>query len=119
MIKAEDLRVGNIIASSNHDRLVIVSYHEIRHATINEDNPYIGIPVTSEILLKCGFTWRNSAHNILDFGDSFVLYLDNGFRYKDYPFTKVETLHHAQNLCFALTGEELPTSSLTAPPPLT
>jgi hypothetical protein len=107
MIKAKDLRVGNIIASSNHDRHVVVSYHEIRYATINEDNPYIGIPLTAEILEKCNV---HLASRIAVFIESFDLRRDVIF---DGHFNGgIIYVHQLQNLYFALTGEELPISSL-------
>ncbi len=60
------------------------------------------IPLTEELLLKCGFekrTWGITTPN---------LKLDCSFRVKGIDWSlRVEYLHQLQNLFFCLTGEEL------------
>jgi hypothetical protein len=102
MIKDNELRLDNWVIKDGEPHQI--SYGDF--ASSYDFSKLDPIPLTPEILLKCGFTWRNDSHNIMDFG-RFVLFLDNSFRYKDYPYTKVKTLHHAQNLCYALTGKEI------------
>lgn len=71
------------------------------------------IPLTEDILLKCGFEYKaKSKLGVDSFGEIFIA--DNGIchisdeRDTNYSFmAKCEYLHQLQNLYFALTGEEL------------
>jgi hypothetical protein len=137
-IKASELRVGNWVqVSSGVLRLQVESIHEnginvwasIEYghtAVIDPDYGYnnLGpIPLSPEILEKCGFEksgelnntryWRREPYVSFSFGD-YAYYRDD---YRANPNLKVDNqtiyperliyLHQLQNLYFALTGEEL------------
>jgi hypothetical protein len=117
MIQAKDLRVGNIITSLEHDRIFVVSYHEIRYAAINQYNPYIGIALTAKILEQCGFEHKSSNEHVkgnLVFRRQQNDLILNGFEndYNGVILNRPEFLHQLQNLYYSLTDEELPISSL-------
>lgn len=124
MIKASELRVGNWVKHAGTiTPLQVDVYSFVRMEEWFEE--YDPIPLTPEILEKCGF----EAFMILDdqqdyrgeylAKSGFRLYIDPGekcyyFRYGDtelYPVEKheieIKFLHELQNLYFALTGEEL------------
>jgi len=132
MITANQLRIGNYIASDHFkDRDVIVKVRFILndHAIVEHPNGvsdpllYKGemraIKLTEEILLKCGFRFDKSTSDIKLFltvpnlsleihatfyHGKFVIELVNHL----VPIvTEVEYLHQLQNLYFALTGKEL------------
>jgi hypothetical protein len=75
------------------------------------------IPLTPEILQKCGMTKDNYWENCYLFtenegmfsfewkNDALVMYVGNTLEYESGP--DVKYLHQLQNLYFALTGEEL------------
>lgn len=133
MIKSNDLRLGNFFYMNIEGR---IQYHKVSVisensiAAIDKDGArFVGlsenslkpIPLTPEILEKCGFIDRSgSIPNRMSFGvtmfkrlelvwyaqDSFIRYQtkSEGFTL---PFEHVKYLHQLQNLYFALTGEEL------------
>ena len=109
MIKANELRIGNLIILPNGD-IGKISYHEIRLMVVAIEKPdYQPIPLTEEWLLKFGFQWKNFAFRdgtfTVRFQKEFYVYLSlEGVR----PIQiKLEHCHQLQNLYFALTGEEL------------
>ena len=72
------------------------------------------IPLTEEILLKCGFEKDYEGHFLLAFNGRLYYYdLENGFLLKDFKVkTKLNqfpfyNLHQLQNLIFILTNTEL------------
>lgn len=133
-MEANELRIRNII-SDNFIRYkvaeisfgIIKGFSTLNGKDIYPDTVYSlnienlqGIPLTEEILLKCGF--------IIKISDSFsyhfkanviptdILYLIKVCFYSDGKFmtvtvgnydTKIQYLHELQNLIHALTGEEL------------
>jgi len=127
MIQASELRIGNYL-SDFQDRLVKVNAireHGIRcrynrrdtgeeHSSLYDCSNLSPIPLTPEILEKCGFEKVKSPYEEAETDDFFLtpLYFDmantsikiNGVYQKiNYP----ESLHQLQNLYHALTGEEL------------
>ena len=126
-MKAEELRIGNYvldedreiskieqISSDNIHKFTLVSGDAIN---IYPSNIY-PIPLTEEILLKCGFVKNGNSHLLLN--------LDNGFNLSAYGYsfrnskyeviltdtinnelTIVKHLHQLQNLYSALNQEEL------------
>jgi hypothetical protein len=130
MIQANELRIGNYVFHQGKplqitnvlDWCVNMEFGEVsgdrnNEIDINEIDP---IPLTEEILLKCGF--------IIKISDSFsyhfkanviptdILYLIKVCFYSDGKFmtvtvgnydTKIQYLHELQNLIHTLTGEEL------------
>jgi hypothetical protein len=66
------------------------------------------IPLTPEILEKCGFQRATIGGYYKDFEDITVrLFQEEGFYSLEYIGTKIQYLHQLQNLYFALTSEEL------------
>ena len=139
MIKPEELRIGNLVTLSEKgcNDIIIDFGSELPKSYFEDKIKYLGvrsisdevelcgygfdldcynysdlvpIPLTEEILLKCGF----EKYNKLSGHDG---YLFNGyFIHKDGSFTvlgsslvlcKIKHLHHLQNLYFALTGQEI------------
>lgn len=117
MIKNE-LRLGNIIGT-HHGIVTVVELSEdikpygirttpnLIHAT--SDHGQHGEPLTEEWLFKFGFKknqfWfehTNLQHPISKQGEFFHMY--KGHNCID---IKIEYVHQLQNLCYALTGEEL------------
>lgn len=124
MIKANELRIGNKVKM----KVPTSVDNEWFETTIEAadllgiergDNLIEGIPLTPEILEKCGFEKKTgSAPGIGDF-----YWHDNGIfetirvhgdiiKLEGIDSIPVKHLHQLQNLYFALTGEELEIKSL-------
>ena len=117
MIKANEIRVGNYTLLQRK-----ICKIDGAHIKWLEDGTYIGhepIPLTEDILLKCGFVfaedfnaWQTPHDFHIRVEDSelkqkkkvFWIYFDEQ---EDHPITCIFELHQLQNLYFALTGEEL------------
>jgi hypothetical protein len=118
MIQANELRIGNWIRIRESDTKVQVEAYMLAISELSNCQP---IPLTPEILEKCGFEKQESA-------DQYGWYLGAGRRclcwcYSDIvslEFKKCQSdysdtlfdfsckyLHQLQNLYFALTSEEL------------
>lgn len=123
MIQANELRIGNWVTldgSVTHGtfQLSIKSFHRFK----DNETDYAPIPLTPEILKKCGFVKNRANELSIEIGD-FSTHLEMGFADGDfYPsitqtpqgseertvfFNRITSLHQLQNLYFALTGEEL------------
>jgi hypothetical protein len=114
MIKANELRIGNLIILPNGD-IGKISYHEIRLMVVAIEKPdYQPIPLTEEWLLRFGidFTsekeWYHLTFTIKDLlfetsssikGFTYNLCFDNQINF--------QYVHQLQNLYFCLCGEEL------------
>lgn len=108
MINANELRIGNAVSDPiGLDKMVSIEVLQ----NIRKGLKYTGIPLTPEILEKCGFVMHKTSQ--LWRKDNFYLhhYLisDNEycFKYSDFTSSSIQYLHQLQNLYFALTGEEL------------
>lgn len=133
MIQANELRIGNLIkfsdcvytrnASSKNlqneldngvDAIGISRIQEIRSYevltngklyTFNNIDP---VPLTDEILIKCGFSKNENTyyHELFICNNGTLRILADNYRTtgKD---VKIKSLHQLQNLYFALTGKEL------------
>lgn len=126
-MKAQELRIGNWvdIKSFNGNQGIVrtqFNYDLLRYIHLCEP-----IPLTPEILEKCGFKKIHEANKHFAINDpngyagkykiSIFQTLNNQWQiafsdevssYKDYiPTTKISYLHQLQNLIYALTGEEL------------
>ena len=116
MIQANELRIGNYIYDV-HNRvanIVTIGNGTIRLSSKNyhydsfncsDINP---IPLTEDILLKCG----KKELDLFIIGDYYyskgsLLMSSYNDGEPDIFLAKVDTLHHLQNIIFALTGEEL------------
>jgi hypothetical protein len=126
MINANELRAGNWVndvKGGGYNNPGYVKVISIGESVINEwqDMGFSGgaslkdihpIPLTPEILDKCGFKERADT-GLYSNGKNFFLHhyylMDDEycFRYNDYKSYPIRFLHQLQNLYFALTGEEL------------
>lgn len=119
MINPAELRIGNCILDSN-GKLINVDYHHIRIAVIykvlNPEPNYSAIPLTAEILHKCGFKKKGPYGRIgyIDYWDNDgfeIISVDGGgFEVFGSEWTIGKTfynLHQLQNIYYALFHEEL------------
>jgi hypothetical protein len=117
MIQANELRIGNWVKVGDTESTVCLIDHQFillqGNAVINRPEQIEPIPLTPEILEKCGFEWsiyhqgfyKKDFVNIL--GEYQYGYRFKIFRTSQYVGTKINYLHQLQNLVFILTGEEL------------
>jgi hypothetical protein len=118
MIKANELRIGNLIILPNGD-IGKISYHEIRLMVVAIEKPdYQPIPLTEEWLLKFGGKPLENGYWIsvtnlkaeLHFElfkntDEIVTTIKSQFC--DLILDRIKYVHQLQNLYFCLCGEEL------------
>lgn len=130
MIAANELRIGNFVTDEFYDSFkTIIEVESINKEGVNleiqDDGNYPecastwikplylfdvlhGIPITPEILKKCGLWLHNDSIYIykhwarIRITKNFELILD------DNKWGKIKYLHQLQNLYFALTQTELP-----------
>ena len=116
MIKANELRLGNLILN-RHNEIDIVTdrtFQDFRYPKMDGDYGYRGITLTEEWFLKAGFDLIYYGYNgLIDIeimlpwaGRKEIAYsvrINNEYSVGE-PFKYV---HQLQNLYFALTGEEL------------
>lgn len=117
MIQANELRIGNKIKFNNYlekERIVTVNarfFSSLAGGRSTEEmkpdeeinNYYSGIPLTPEILDKCGLMGGGMFPAI----EYFTLESGSLFFEGYYTTVDIKYLHQLQNLYFALTGEEL------------
>ena len=119
-MKQNEIRVGNWL----NDPRPLTEYE--KKYVNNPDNGYFRatardievaelfepIPLTEEILLKCGFKKKNGYKFVLH-NSHFSLVMIDSIKREDYAFShynlwvNLEYVHQLQNLYFALTGQEL------------
>jgi len=120
-LSASELRIGNWVKpnSPRHREKYLqvesifsdVINFEFRPYSIDEIEP---IPLSEEILLKCGFEKKGE---YLIYGEfklwRYINEVDNVWLLEDWPYQcDVIHIHQLQNVYFALTGQELNTSGL-------
>lgn len=114
-MQASELKIGNYIYLKSKNRIYEISTgYEIDIGTDSED--FEPIPLTEEILLKCGFEkddirdqdyyeWYQKEFPIIGVlcqsSDKTYLFDENT------DTLRIYYLHQLQNLTFALTGQEL------------
>lgn len=124
MISANELRIGNLVQRTivldilNERKFALVDPIMIRDCEYYKDNwAFEPIPLTPEILEKCGFEWDDRDDDnkwlVLYYG-RYKLMTDesSGFNlvnaYVDNKFiNNYRYLHQLQNIFFFATGEEL------------
>lgn len=122
MIKANDLRIGNIVHADNSEiwtpeyngSLVTVSIDEFQDIYFNE-NLYSPIYITDDLLKKMGFIWNESIkHWIITWGKNGVHFIKFDEHYNKFAFQLgkhhyrvLDYVHQLQNLFYSLTGKEL------------
>ena len=103
-MKANELRIGNYVnINGNNIPLTPALFCLIIDNQIAPPKP---IPLTEDILLKCGY-WKleHKTINFVNTGHS-IWRLDGRF-YCEKNGVKINYLHQLQNLYFALTNQEL------------
>ena len=121
-IKVNELRIGNLVTESLGEILRIVSLsidNNIQNICARGKNAAIWgmsglnpIPLTTEILEKCGFKFdKNRPYDMNNYGvdmdeKNLHFYYDS-ITLNFNGFGNVQYVHQLQNLYFALTGEEL------------
>jgi hypothetical protein len=113
----KELRIGNLVDLGNRFAKISEIYHEActvldleeTQDTIEDYERTKPIPLTKEWLLKFGFMTDD-----IEWWDGLVslgIYKDGLFYCPtssiSYRLSKIEYVHQLQNLCFAVTGEEL------------
>ena len=101
-IKPQDLRIGNYVQFKQNP------YHQIRFGSELDRNVFEPIPLSEEILLKCGF--EKVEHCFLFKGFCIEPKPKRGcffFYFRDKLIRQVNVLHDLQNIVFSLVGEEL------------
>jgi len=118
-IAANELRIGNWVSYGDNkfkkvDFGVLIEIHQQSLATHNDYGIRIQpIPLTSEILEKCGFIKNDiDVYSTIEINDFEIQENENVFRFSvndgEYNLGKeIKFVHQLQNLYFALTGEEL------------
>ena len=118
MIKIEELRIGNKVQDNNGFIFYVVSIFE--DGTIycdfewnegdvwefNDNNPCQGIPLTEEILLKCGFVEGLTKPKHYHTKDMMICNIQGMF-INVRTDVRIKYLHQLQNLYFCLVGKEL------------
>ena len=114
-LKASDLRIGNVIMFhdvEDGDMPLAIDWQEIKAVTKDPErfNAYHSpIPLTEEILLKCGFEKNHDGIIHCNIAGVFVFYLPTTQRIvigSDFAVKK-HYLHELQNLIYAKLNEEL------------
>jgi hypothetical protein len=110
-MKTSEFRRGNIVEWNRKPFVISRIFddsveNELWCKPIDEIHP---IPLTKEILLKCGFEilpWGYVKKSSMDFGIRLNLKTFN-YEVSGNNSVKIQYLHQLQNLYFALTNEEL------------
>jgi hypothetical protein len=113
-MKANELRIGNLVMYSNGGILFkVIGISEFGidveddiETTYMEYENFNPFPLTKELLLKFGFEKRENGHFVKD---GIVLYPIRDLYFRGNLFIKadIKYVHQLQNLYFALTGKEL------------
>jgi len=129
-MKANELRIGNLIYSSSGGVKYVVgtSYKTILHSSSLESHTYYEdydsncepIPLTEEILLKCGFYYSDDDDEFLEYKvfKSFKFHADYSDKFSCISYrindttNEIKFLHQLQNLYWCLCGEELTFNNL-------
>ena len=114
-MKANELRIGNLVIDEDGDTLPIIAINKdfIFHSTeglFSTPNTLRGVPLTEGWLVKLGFKrwgkfdlWKTYQTTVCTIAGT----TQSGFELSKIPRVEVEYVHQLQNLYFALTGEEL------------
>lgn len=113
-MEAKDLRIGNYVNHINKPFKVTINSMDAISKIVQPSIMYTPIPLTEEILLKCGFGYAVSKSCMrLNIKDDLYIWFD-----KETNSTSIDTstsgiyinfkyLHQLQNLFHSLTGKEL------------
>ena len=102
MLKANELRIGNCVYAFK----TIWQIDNTDFNNIEKIETYKPIPLTEDILLKCGF--KKEPIDVYSLNGIDLCVSDNSVEFFAGRIeTNIYYLHQLQNLYFALTGEEL------------
>lgn len=104
MINVRELRIGNWYDHNGQYRQATPSTIE---ETWHDERPWCEpIPLTEEILLRCGFEEGQTGYY---FKDDIIISVEGQvyFGENEVHIAEIYHLHQLQNLVYALTGEEL------------
>lgn len=122
MIGVRDVRLGNILTVSNLTGTVTCIDEEGIEISFSPsynyvEGSFIGVPLTAEILEKCGFETQKPIykatgaevvyHKLVSINSKIDLVEESIGYTLSYYGTKIKYIHQLQNLYFALTGAEL------------
>lgn len=119
MLTVNELRIGNIVKEVMEENFCTITAIDPFDIRTGEHKPYMavesfcGIPLTPEILEKCGFEWdiyyqaRTNGNYVLTEGELDSWRIAYGKRRADIIVYGIKYVHQLQNLIFALTGTEL------------
>lgn len=106
-MQPKELRIGNHIEQGVifeiKQNVVRVKYNGRTSLLVHEEMK--PIPLTEEILLKCGFDTESIPYHCIN-GNVVIYYSQGDFLCK-YTGHEIKYLHQLQNLYYALTGTEL------------
>ena len=127
-MKANELRLGNYILDVFDLKNTVIRKIDLEDLSmfinyLNHPLPFRPIPLTEEILLKCGFEHETmyiiKNLYLIEYGDFYFLLDENNGYYhvklsnhsfgheKQVGLGIIKHLHQLQNLYFALTNQEL------------
>lgn len=111
MIKATELRIGNIIWHHKNHALVVGGISDEDVSEIGYSDQYLledceGIKLAEELLLKFGGFVDDDGTDRCFVGVIHGTFID-GILTEDHYYAKVTYVHELQNLHFSLTGQEL------------
>ncbi len=119
-MKASELRLGNIVQGMQVTVVRSLSEREINGWNCGS---FSGIPLTEEVLLKCGFSDKNYKKGYIGIDFECVgMYFDfvlckpkqkgtqnNCYTYdlEDFRYVEISHVHQLQNMFYVITGKEL------------
>ena len=116
-MEAKELRIGNWVYDAAENVCMVTQigneclygfYASVLEGALTR-LPHKPIPITEEILLKCGFEGgflQVTKHTEFHFTNDMLLVMQM-FSDSDYSLKHIKYLHQLQNLYFALTYQEL------------
>jgi hypothetical protein len=114
MIKANELRIGNWVKSNIEQQVTIETIEYLLNDKISDKSIIQPIPLTPEILEKCGFIYKETGSEVYEqerkiYGHLFIWGATSNDTYcHDFHCGgEIKYLHQLQNLYYAITGEEL------------
>lgn len=119
MISTSELRLGNWVLFKPDNSQQVIDHVCLSgtiglqgNAVLNTDQLIDPIPLTPEVLVKCGFEWRPNIHRWVHMGTNVPLIEDaRGFYLGvgdgTFGMVIIQSVHHLQNIIYGLIGTEL------------